>query len=72
MYADDVVLSSDTSRRAQEIAKAVIVNYGESSGPPTIATKDAVDKNALIPGIKITLESGDAQSIARPFFATFD
>jgi len=59
---------ADSSQRALKIAKAVAVTYGEPSGPPLIATKDAMDKKALIPEIKVTLVSGDTQSNSLTFF----
>ncbi len=46
------------------MAKAVVVQYGEPTGPPLLATKDAVTKEAFMAEPQLTMTSGDAQGVA--------
>ncbi len=56
-------LYTETAKGAEEMAKAVVVQYGEPTGPPLLATKDAIAKEAFMAEPLITMTSGDAQGV---------
>ncbi len=54
--------NTETAKGAEEMAKAVVVQYGEPTGPPLLATKDAVDKEEFFDEPQLTIEVGEARS----------
>ena len=61
-YAGQAVamVIADTQEHANQMAKAVSVKYGDSSGKPILTIEDAIKANSFYPSSESPVRIGDA------------